>query len=226
MEREVQLSPELIKSVTDKFCLEIVFILDLAGAGIREICSLDQCINLLHLNLSHNKISRIRGLNACTDLVFLDLSYNEIAKIEGLRTLTKLEKLDLSSNKITSLAGLNEVQGLTKLKCLSFQQFNLNDSNPVCRENDYRSTVFSGLPQIISLDGHRKKLVIIAKDDWAKYEINSKGIKLNMDNKPWVGNFLVKDEKYAVDDSEIKSLMRECRSILNKGDQILANVRH
>ena len=219
------MSNELIKSVTDKFCLEIVFILDLTGAGIREITCLEQCINLLHLNLSHNRINRIRGINTCIDLVFLDLSYNEIPKIEGLRALTKLEKLDLSSNRINTLTNLNELQALAKLRNLSFQQFDFNDSNPICRDHDYRSNVFSILSQITSLDGHRKKSSVISKDDFSKYEVNTKDIKLNMDSKPWVSQFPAKEEKLNIDDTEFKSLIRECKSLLNKGDQILANVR-
>lgn len=219
------MSPELIKSVSDKFCLEIVFILDLAGAGIREICSLELCTNLMHLNLSHNRINRIRGLAACTELVLLDLSHNEIVKIEGLRGLVKLERLDLSANKIASLVGINELQPFAKLRGLSFQSFGFNEVNPICRDNDYRSNVLSLLPQLTSLDGHRKKIPVMPKEDFSKYEVSLKDVKLNMDNKPWVSVLSMKEEKGLIDDAEIKSAIRECRSLLNKGDQILAGVR-
>jgi hypothetical protein len=225
MDREVQMTPELIKSVSDKFSLEIVFILDLTGANIREITGLDQCINLLVLNLSHNKISRIRGLATCIELVTLDLSFNEIGKIEGLRTLAKLEKLDLSSNRISNLSGINDLQVLPKLRCLNFQQFDLNDSNPICSQADYRSNVLSLLPQIISLDSHRKKVNVILREDLSKYEVSLKGVKLNMDNKPWISGSFMKEDKFSIEDNEIKSLIRECKSLLSKGDSILNGVR-
>jgi Leucine-rich repeat len=225
MDRDVQLTPELIKSVSDKFSLEIIFILDLTGAGVREITNIDLCINLLHLNLSHNKISRIRGVGACTELVLLDLSCNDIGKIEGLRTLSKLERLDLSGNKIASLNGINDIQSLPKLRCLNFQQFDFTDQNPVCRESNYRENVFNSMLQIASLDGHRKKSNVISRQDLSKYEVNTKSIKLNIDNKPWVGPYASKEDRFVADDSEIKSLLKECKSILTKGDQILSNVR-
>ena len=216
---EVQMTSELIKSVADKFCLEIVFILDLAGAGIR------QCINLMHLNLSHNRINRIRGLSSCVELVFLDLSNNEIPKVEGLRGLVMLERLDLSANKISTLVGINDLQGLPRLRGLSFQTFGFNDTNPICRDGDYRSNLLSLLPQITSLDGQRKKSPFVNKEDFSKYETNSKDIRLNMDNRPWVGPVTFKEEKNTVDDSEVKSAIRECKSLLLKGDQILAGLR-
>jgi hypothetical protein len=225
MDREVQLSYELIKSVSDKFSLDIVFILDLAGAGIREICNLELCVNLLHLNLSHNKILKIRGLQTCVELVFVDLSFNQISKIEGFRGLNKLERLDLSSNKITSLSGIAEFQSMPKLRCLSFQGFDFQDSNPVCRDSEYRSSIYATLPNLVSLDGHRKKVGVLAPEDFSKYEMSLKGVKLNMDNKPWVQPFPVLEGKVGLDDNELKSMIRECKSLLAKGDGILGGVK-
>ena len=225
MDREVQLSYELIKSVSDKFSLEIVFILDLTGAGVREIANLDLCVNLLHLNLSHNKISKIRGLQTCIELVLIDLSFNQISKIEGFRGLSKLERLDLSANKITSLSGLAEFQSMPKLRCLSFQGFDMQDSNPVCRDSEYRNSVAATLPNLTSLDGHRKKLGLLVSEDLSKYETSLKGVKLNMDNKPWVQPFPVLESKLVVDDNELKSMIRECRSLLGRGDSILGGIK-
>lgn len=225
MDRDVQLSYELIKSVSDKFSVEIVFILDLTGIGIREISNLDLCINLLHLNLSHNRILRIRGLQTLTELVLIDLSFNQISKIEGFRGLNKLEKIDLSSNKISTLSGLVEFQPMIKLRCLSFQTFDMQDTNPLCRDSEYRNAVFSTLPGLISLDGHRKKSGVLVGEDYSKYEMSSKSVKLNMDNKPWVQETGTVDKRVLIDDSELKSLFRECRSLLSKGENILGGVK-
>lgn len=225
MDREVQLTYELVKSISDKFSLEIVFILDLTGIGLKEISSLDLCINLLHLNLSHNRLTRIRGIQTLSDLVLIDLSFNQITKIEGFRGLNKLEKIDLSSNKIATLSGLVEFQPMTKLRCLSFQSFDFQDTNPLCRDPEYRNAVFSTLPGLVSLDGHRKKSGVLAAEDCSKYEISLKGVKLNMDNKPWVNDSGVSDKKVVVDDGELKSLFRESRSLLSKGENILGGVK-
>ena len=72
-------------------------------------------LELEHLNLSYNKITKIEGLGNLTKLIFLFLSNNEITKIEGLGNLTKLFGLYISYNKITKIENLDKLMNIGDL---------------------------------------------------------------------------------------------------------------
>ncbi|CAG9335431.1 unnamed protein product [Blepharisma stoltei] len=225
MEREAQLTPELIKAASDRFSLDIVFILDLPAAGIREIKNLEGCVNLLHLNLSNNRISRIKGLEACVELTYIDLSYNQISKIEGLRACVKLEKLELQGNRINNMNGISELQPLAKLRHLSFQNYDFSDPNIICAEAGYRDAILGLLTGLRSLDGHRKHLPMLERGELSKYEINVNVGKVHLDTKPWINGDRVFGEMPRIDDTELKNLIKECKFMLSSGDEILKRVK-
>lgn len=226
MDREAQLTPEIIKAAADRFSLEIVFILDMPATGIREIKNLEACINLMHLNLSNNRITRMKGLEACVEITYLDLSYNQIQKIEGLRSLVKLEKLELQGNRINNMNNISELTGLTKLRHILLQNFDFSDPNIICAEAGYRDAILQILPALRSLDGHRRHLPMLQRGELTKYEINLSVGKINLDNKPWVDTSKLTIDGFSkAEDNDIKSLIRECKSLLATGDDILRGVR-
>ena len=224
MEKTTYLSPDLIKAVADKFSLEIVFILELPSAGVKELAGLEQCINLLHLTLSHNKISRIRGLEQCTQLVHLDLSYNQIGRIEGLAQCLALEKLELQGNRINSMNSVDELMPLQSLRSLYLREFDFSGANPICNEPGYRGTLFSALPQLRALDGHRKNLPVLMHDDYSQYEVDTSGMDVAVDKTSWVKGCSVPDAGNSFEDRELNSLIKECRGLLDKGTRIIASI--
>lgn len=54
MEKDRKLTPLFLKTFTQKFDLNTIFLLDLSKKGIGNVGSLPECTNLLMLDLSHN----------------------------------------------------------------------------------------------------------------------------------------------------------------------------
>ncbi|CDW90765.1 centrosomal protein of 97 kda [Stylonychia lemnae] len=89
--------------------------------GNRSIFRLFFSINLIVLNLSHNKISKISNLSQLNQLKSLILSSNSISLIEGLEQLQSLELLDLSYNQISVIENI--------AKCLELNSLSLAHNN-------------------------------------------------------------------------------------------------
>lgn len=73
-------------------------------------------VNLMHLDLSENNISRIKNLEIFPKLEVLQLQYNRIERIENLNNNKKLRLLNLSNNCISIV---ENIDGLINLKELS-----------------------------------------------------------------------------------------------------------
>ena len=224
MEKSVNLTPDIIRAVSDKFSLEIVFIFELPSAGVKDMSALEHCTNLLHVILSHNKISRIRGLDYCRDLVYLDLSYNQISRVEGLSNCIRLEKLELQGNRIASTSNLEELSPLPALASLYLREFNFSGNNPICNEEGYRGIVFNAIPSLKSLDGHRKHLPVLMHDDYSAYENNFSGLSAGVDKTPWVKE-KVSENNEKFDDPDLEGLIKQCKVLLDKGQRIIDNVK-
>uniref|UniRef100_A0A7I4E429 Leucine-rich repeat and coiled-coil domain-containing protein 1 n=1 Tax=Physcomitrium patens TaxID=3218 RepID=A0A7I4E429_PHYPA len=151
--------------------------LSLHGNQIELIQGLEVLHKLISLNLSSNKITLMEGLSQLKSLRVLNLSNNRIKEIKGLKGLVSIRKLILSHNQISLLGGLSSLQGPS----YSLQYLDLRDNlveclselwmlgglshleelvlqcggytNPVCKANEYRLTLFSVAPHIRSLDG-------------------------------------------------------------------------
>ena len=78
----------------------------MAENHIPVIQHLETMRNLVTLNLSTNKISKIENLNL-PNLRELDLSYNKIVEITNLKSLKKFTTLNLSYNAIGNPSLIN-----------------------------------------------------------------------------------------------------------------------
>ena len=83
---ETKLTPLYLKTASQKFDLQTIIILDLSNRSVgRDLGSLPECINLVHLNLSRNRIQLLTGIDKLTNLKILDLSYNNLTTIDVIR---------------------------------------------------------------------------------------------------------------------------------------------
>ncbi|GAX82165.1 hypothetical protein CEUSTIGMA_g9593.t1 [Chlamydomonas eustigma] len=167
---------ESIKSISQRFDLEIVFRLSLASKKLNGIACLEPCINLTDLDLSDNDITKIEGLGTLTELRRLNLSSNRIQKVENISELKKLESLKLQGNQI-SMSGLNisELCQLTALKALYFQNLDRTFPCPACSDKTYRNTILSKMPQLTNFDGERCPFSI----NYAAVSEEVRGFQLN-----------------------------------------------
>lgn len=141
-----------LREKSGDFDVESIIILDLNGFGIKELGYIEECNNLEFLNLSNNKINNLIPLACLVQLTYLNLSNNLIASLEGLQILENLETLDLSGNFISSHDTLYSISGLSKLKHLLFQDPNNEQTNPICRNHNYKSQILNMFPKLHSLD--------------------------------------------------------------------------
>eukprot|EP00762_Andalucia_godoyi_P000817 ANDGO_03787.mRNA.1 Dynein regulatory complex subunit 3 len=79
-----------------------------------QIENLVPFVNLQHLDVSHNALTRIEGLEGLSRLSVLNLSFNRISAISGIPS--SVVELDLSNNRIRSIPA--SVSVLTRLRVL------------------------------------------------------------------------------------------------------------
>lgn len=88
----------------------IIILLNCEGSNIThiyDIPGIEKLIDLEHLILKRNRISKIEDLEILKKLKYLNLANNFIEKIENLSHLRKLEELILSANKISKVENLS-----------------------------------------------------------------------------------------------------------------------
>mmetsp|Transcript_15032 Transcript_15032/g.26131 ORF Transcript_15032/g.26131 Transcript_15032/m.26131 type:complete len:268 (+) Transcript_15032:56-859(+) len=150
---------EDIRTATQRFDLEIVRILNLAGRGLSSVAGsgLNSCVNLTDLNLSDNTISKIEGLDALLGLKKLQLAGNRITRVENLGHLTKLEWLSLQGNQLDRIhcVDLQLLSTLPTLKTLYLQDLGRTRQNGCCKQPNYKAAVLAILPGLANLDGER-----------------------------------------------------------------------
>ena len=96
---EAKLTPLYLKTVSQKFDLETVFLINLSDKGIMGgVGSLGECTNLMHLDLSKNRVTMLSGIEGCINLRVLDLSFNKLTTIDALKACESIERLDLQGN--------------------------------------------------------------------------------------------------------------------------------
>ena len=93
---ETKLTPLFLKTASEKFDLDTVFILNLKDRKIHGgIGSLPECTNLLQLDLSQNRITMLTGIDSLINLKIIDLSYNRLTSVDALKGCIKLETIYL-----------------------------------------------------------------------------------------------------------------------------------
>lgn len=75
--------------------------------NISNISGIENLTNLIHLDLSFNKINNIEPVSKLTGLLDLHLDSNQISNIEPLRGLTNLIGLSLGSNRIKNYSPIS-----------------------------------------------------------------------------------------------------------------------
>jgi hypothetical protein len=156
MIKEVNPSEDYLKAITGKFDLETVFTLDLSKKSISKLNAIPKCTSIIFLNLSKNKLSSISGLSILKTLEFLDLSFNNISSIDGLENLIDIKHLKLHGNNIkgpldSKFKKWKKIEKLT-FKIMEFENDDTNTSNPICKIDNYRNSIFELLPSLKMLD--------------------------------------------------------------------------
>ena len=158
MIKEVELTDEYLKAITGKFDLQTVFNLELVSKNIGGLGSVPKCTSLLYLDLSHNNISSLNGIEKLVRIMFLDLSYNKLSNISNLSSLRDLINCKLQGNNISGsipsfFANLKKLEKLTFSEPPLEDKPDLNTSNPICKNNNYREDTLDAIPQLKWLDG-------------------------------------------------------------------------
>ena len=93
---ETKLTPLYLKTASQKFDLETIFIINLSNKTIQGgIGNLNECLNLMVLDLSKNRITMLSGIENLINLKVVDLSFNKLTSIDSLKGCVSLERVDL-----------------------------------------------------------------------------------------------------------------------------------
>jgi len=99
--------------------------------GISKISpKLEECINLVHLNLSRNSITRIENVGKLMFLKTLFLSCNNISSLEGLEDLPSLVELHVEGNQIARIDEIQRLLSLPALRALYLRTLSGDLTNP------------------------------------------------------------------------------------------------
>mmetsp|Transcript_3215 Transcript_3215/g.3484 ORF Transcript_3215/g.3484 Transcript_3215/m.3484 type:complete len:961 (-) Transcript_3215:55-2937(-) len=120
--------------------------LNLANNVIEVIENLEK-VNLLKLDLSHNRITRITELHYFANLSEINLSHNMIESLQGLSQLLNLQALDIGHNRISSISELTHIQMLPRIDKLVLA------GNPAARDPSYYIAIKQAFPLLLTLDG-------------------------------------------------------------------------
>lgn len=151
-EEPVAITRRMVLRKVGDFDVESVRHLRMRAANIGGLGELDQCVNLLRLDLSANRITDLAPLAALEQLESLNLSANSITSLAALASLKMLRQLNVAGNKIESIDCLTGLKELSQLR-LCDQIVHL--SNPLCRSSSYPDSVIEKLSQVNDLDGLR-----------------------------------------------------------------------
>jgi len=151
-----KLSKNILKSVSGKFTLEAIFVLDLSNQSLSGLMHIDECKNLLFLNISNNLLSELKGLEKLDQLIYLNVAQNSLSTIEPISYLSSLQFLILNGNLIKSTILLSCLTDLKNLRTLFLQTMRGELKNPACDEPNYRINVYNMIKSLKRLDGTPK----------------------------------------------------------------------
>lgn len=100
------------------------------GKKIKSLAGIENCINLISLDLANNEIADLSPLAVMKLLQSLDLSRNKVTNIKPVSELVSLQYLKLSKNQVTDLVPLS---GLQKLSALYLSDNKLSNITPLAK---------------------------------------------------------------------------------------------
>ncbi|KAG8128277.1 hypothetical protein E2320_015138 [Naja naja] len=112
--------------------------LDMSHNSIAQIDNSVHLYNLIHLDLSYNKLSTLEGIHTkIGNIKTLNLAGNHLERLSGLNKLYSLVNLDLSNNKVDQIDEIRNIGGLPCLEKLVLS------NNPLSIIPDYRTKVLA-----------------------------------------------------------------------------------
>lgn len=221
-----KITKSILKSISGKFTLEAVFVLDLSNQSLSSLSNIEECQNLVFLNVSNNLLSDLKGIENLKQLIYLNAAQNSLVSVEPISNLSSLKFLVLNGNLIKTTIVLNALSDLRNLKTLFLQTIKGELKNPACEEPDYRNNVFSQLKYLQRLDGLPKD---IKKIDFGDELQNVKEIKTNFKlsndywftpNYPAIQPFKIQPIK----ENELTQDLKRCRELMEKCEEKLRNL--
>ncbi|KAM9375473.1 leucine-rich repeat-containing protein 61 isoform 1-T1 [Pholidichthys leucotaenia] len=230
-----KITPVLLKSRTGEFDLESILFLKLRGVGIHDLGCIGECINLERLDLSGNNVSNLAPLASLRLLAVLNLSSNRVSSLEPLRSCDSLQNLNVAGNVISSVENLHCLVSLRKLENIRLKDNTYNYTNPVCRNQSYRTAVLEMFPNIKVLDGERvvgrgSDLYQLCKDidDTIKAGLYKNGQLIeHPDCKPWVDDSyweIKKSSNTIIEEAykQFNDVLHECRLLNNRATHVIS----
>ncbi|XP_043408174.1 nischarin isoform X2 [Chelonia mydas] len=164
--------------------------LELSHNDVSLIENVQHLYNLIHLDLSYNKLASLEGVHTkLGNIKTLNLAGNLLERLCGLNKLYSLVNLDLSSNKIDQI---DEIRNIGSLPCLEKVVLS---NNPLSIIPDYRTKVlaqFGDRASEVCLDNISttekeldtvEVLKAIQKAKEVKYKLNNSDKKISEDSR-------------------------------------------
>lgn len=117
-----------IDPITKESLAKIKGIYYIYDKKINTLKGLENCENLLYLNIQKSNIVNLEPIKDLKNLMNLNLKSNKIEDINPLKKLINLINLDLEHNYIKDI---NSLSNFKKLRRLSIMSNNINDINPL-----------------------------------------------------------------------------------------------
>lgn len=141
-------------------------ILYLDHKGITNITGLEECVNLVGLDLSYNDIQDLSPLASLSKLTNLYLENNQIQDLSPLASLNKLQELHLSHNTIRNVSPLHQLVHLQMLHLADNEIVDISSLNTLSNLTEltldhnqiYNISGLSNLTNLITLTLDRNQI--------------------------------------------------------------------
>lgn len=219
-----RLTKNILKTISGKFTLETIFKLDLPSQSLTSLSILEDCKNLVYLNINNNMLLDLKGIERFDSLIYLSGDYNTITSIDGIGNCKKLAYLSLIGNNIKTTVLLNELRNNMNFKSLFLMGYKGEGKNPCCEEANYRTVVFDTIKFLRRLDGYSKDVKKLEFQEEIKNIKQNKIGDFKFNNDFWFTKEYPKIEQTKKDvDGEggLKEGIKECKDLLEKCERNL-----
>ena len=117
---------ERLKKKEGVFDEKLIFRLDRPNQNLDNLFFLQNCQNLMYLNVSKNGLKSIREMSKLVNLLSLDISHNKIISLsgkinQGLENSRRLLRLKAEGNLIEDFKGIQFIDNCKELSIVSFE---------------------------------------------------------------------------------------------------------